>query len=138
MQYEPMQAKIIVRADFRRDSPEYRKPRPGTMTMTIAEAMMIYAWSPDWYHWLTFSVPMSVVSMAQVYQNGQDALESPPRALLVPLNSVGGPTHAYDMTRVLLGLRVSGGVVREKSDVGPDLKVGYQKLNDPSMSCTDK
>ena len=40
---EPMQAQIILRADFRRARPEYRKPRPGIMTSTIAEATMMKA-----------------------------------------------------------------------------------------------
>ena len=36
-----MQTQIILRADFLRARPEYRKPRPGIMTTTIAEAMMM-------------------------------------------------------------------------------------------------
>lgn len=31
-----------------------------------------------------------------------DILESPPRAGLVPLNTVGGPTHEYDIVAVFL------------------------------------
>ena len=34
---EAIHAQIIDRADLRRARPEYRKPRPGTMTKTIAE-----------------------------------------------------------------------------------------------------
>lgn len=51
-----IQAQIMLRADFLRARPEYRKPRPGIMVRTIAEAMMMYAWSPDWYHWLRLVV----------------------------------------------------------------------------------
>lgn len=47
---EPMHAMIILRADFLRARPEYRKPRPGTMTTTMAEATMMYAESPDVNH----------------------------------------------------------------------------------------
>ena len=36
-----MQVHIIVRADFRRASPEYKKPSPGIMTTTMAEAMIM-------------------------------------------------------------------------------------------------
>ncbi len=39
---EAMQANIMLSADFLLARPEYRKPRPGIMTSTIAEAMMIY------------------------------------------------------------------------------------------------
>jgi hypothetical protein len=52
---EPITAQSKLRADFRLAKPEYKNPRPGTMTRTMAEAMMIYAWSPDWYHLLRFS-----------------------------------------------------------------------------------
>jgi hypothetical protein len=38
---EAIQAQIMLRADLRRAKPEYRKPRPGTMTKTMAEATMI-------------------------------------------------------------------------------------------------
>jgi hypothetical protein len=38
---EPIQAQIMLKADLRRASPEYRKPRPGTMTNTMADATMI-------------------------------------------------------------------------------------------------
>lgn len=38
---EPMQAKIMLRADFLRASPEYKNPRPGTMVTTMAEATMM-------------------------------------------------------------------------------------------------
>lgn len=38
-----IQAHIIDRADFLRARPEYRKPRPGTIINTIAEATMMYA-----------------------------------------------------------------------------------------------
>jgi len=31
----------IVRADFRRARPEYKNPRPGIMTTTMAEATMM-------------------------------------------------------------------------------------------------
>lgn len=55
---EPMQAQIIDSADFRRARPEYRNPSPGTMTKTMAEATIMYAWSPDWNHLLTFSIPI--------------------------------------------------------------------------------
>lgn len=57
---EAIQAQIILRADFRRARPEYRNPSPGTITITMAEAARIYAWSPDWNHLLRFSVPASV------------------------------------------------------------------------------
>ena len=40
---EPIVAHIILNADFLRASPEYRKPRPGTMTSTMAEATIMYA-----------------------------------------------------------------------------------------------
>ena len=43
-----MQAHIIERADFLRASPEYRKPRPGTIIKTRHDEIMIYAWSPGW------------------------------------------------------------------------------------------
>lgn len=43
-------AHISDNADFLRARPEYRKPRPGTMMSTMADAMIMYAWSPDWYH----------------------------------------------------------------------------------------
>ncbi len=36
-----IQTQIMVRADFRLASPEYKKPRPGIMTTTIAEATMM-------------------------------------------------------------------------------------------------
>lgn len=45
-----IQAQIMLNADFLLASPEYKKPRPGTITSTMAEATMMYAWSPDWYH----------------------------------------------------------------------------------------
>lgn len=35
---DPIHAQMRDRADLRRARPEYRKPRPGTMTITIAEA----------------------------------------------------------------------------------------------------
>ena len=41
MEQEAMQAQIMDKADFLRAKPEYRKPRPGIMTNTMAEAMMI-------------------------------------------------------------------------------------------------
>lgn len=28
---------------------------PGIMSNTMHEAMMMNAWSPDWYHWFRFS-----------------------------------------------------------------------------------
>lgn len=40
---EAMQAQIMERADFRRAKPEYKKPSPGTMTRTMADATMMYA-----------------------------------------------------------------------------------------------
>ena len=40
-EHEPIQAQSMLRADFRRARPEYRKPRPGIMTRTMAEATMI-------------------------------------------------------------------------------------------------
>ena len=40
---EPMQAKIMLKADFRRARPEYKKPRPGIMTTTMAAATMMKA-----------------------------------------------------------------------------------------------
>lgn len=52
---EAIQAQIILRADFLRAKPEYRKPRPGIIINTIADAIKMYAWSPDWYHWFKFS-----------------------------------------------------------------------------------
>lgn len=42
-EYDAIHANIMLRADFLRARPEYRKPRPGIMTMTIADATMIYA-----------------------------------------------------------------------------------------------
>ena len=47
---DAMVTQSMVRADFLLASPEYRKPKPGIMTTTIAEAMMMYAWSPGEYH----------------------------------------------------------------------------------------
>jgi hypothetical protein len=44
---DPIHAHIIESADLRRANPEYRNPRPGIMRRTIADAMRIYAWSPD-------------------------------------------------------------------------------------------
>jgi hypothetical protein len=38
-----IQAHIIDRADFLRARPEYKKPRPGTMTNTRHDERMIYA-----------------------------------------------------------------------------------------------
>ena len=38
---DAIQAQIIDSADFLRARPEYRKPRPGIMTTTMAEATMI-------------------------------------------------------------------------------------------------
>lgn len=43
---EAMHAHIKESADLRLASPEYRKPRPGTMIKTMAEATMMNAWSP--------------------------------------------------------------------------------------------
>jgi hypothetical protein len=40
-EHEPIQAHIIDKADFLRARPEYRKPRPGIMTNTMAEATMM-------------------------------------------------------------------------------------------------
>ena len=37
----PMQAQIILKADFLRARPEYKNPSPGIMTTTMAEAMMM-------------------------------------------------------------------------------------------------
>ena len=66
-----MTAKIIESADFLRANPEYKNPRPGTMTstcvlcqslfhscervsvLTIAEATIMYEVSPGLNHWLT-------------------------------------------------------------------------------------
>lgn len=56
-------AQIRLRADFLRARPEYRKPRPGTMIKTMAEATMMYAWSPDWYHWLRLMTSASNVNV---------------------------------------------------------------------------
>lgn len=36
-----MHAHIMLSADFLRARPEYRKPRPGIMITTIADAMMM-------------------------------------------------------------------------------------------------
>lgn len=47
---EAMVTHIMVRADFRLASPEYKNPSPGIMTTTMAEAIIIYAWSPGEYH----------------------------------------------------------------------------------------
>lgn len=52
-----MQAQMSDRADLRRARPEYRKPRPGTMSSTMAEATMMKAMSPWMNHWFTFSDP---------------------------------------------------------------------------------
>ena len=38
---EARTAQINESADFRRASPEYRNPRPGTMTKTMAEPTMM-------------------------------------------------------------------------------------------------
>jgi hypothetical protein len=38
MDDDAMVAQIMLRADLRRASPEYRKPSPGTMTRAMAEA----------------------------------------------------------------------------------------------------
>lgn len=46
----------MERADFLRARPEYRKAMPGTMRRTRQAERMMKAWSPDWYHWLRFSV----------------------------------------------------------------------------------
>lgn len=37
---QPIQARIMWRADLRRTRPAYRKPRPGTMIHTKADATM--------------------------------------------------------------------------------------------------
>lgn len=50
---DAIQAKIMERADFLRAKPEYRKPRPGTMRSTMADATMMYEVSPGLNHWLT-------------------------------------------------------------------------------------
>ena len=42
-----MQAHIIDSADFLRARPEYRNPRPGTITKTRHDERMMYAVSPD-------------------------------------------------------------------------------------------
>ena len=47
---EAMVIQIMVRADFLRARPEYRNPKPGIMTTTMAEATRMYAWSPGEYH----------------------------------------------------------------------------------------
>ena len=47
---EAMVTQIIVSADFLLANPEYRNPRPGIMTTTMAEATIMYAWSPGEYH----------------------------------------------------------------------------------------
>lgn len=47
---EAMQTHIMVNADFRRANPEYRNPSPGIMTTTMAEATIMYAWSPGANH----------------------------------------------------------------------------------------
>ena len=47
---EAMQAQIMDKADFLRARPEYKNPSPGIMIKTMAEATMMYAESPDWYH----------------------------------------------------------------------------------------
>jgi hypothetical protein len=47
MEQDAIQAQSRLRADLRLARPEYRKPRPGTMINTIAEATMMYALSPD-------------------------------------------------------------------------------------------
>lgn len=43
MEQDAMQAQIMLSADFLRASPEYRKPSPGTMINTMADATMMYA-----------------------------------------------------------------------------------------------
>ena len=47
---EAIHAQIKLKADFRRASPEYKKPKPAGMTSTMAEATMMYAWSPGLNH----------------------------------------------------------------------------------------
>ena len=38
---EPIQAQIMLSADFLRARPEYKKPRPGIITNTMAEATIM-------------------------------------------------------------------------------------------------
>jgi hypothetical protein len=40
---DPIHAQIMLSADFLLANPEYKNPRPGTMTSTMAEATMMYA-----------------------------------------------------------------------------------------------
>ena len=63
-EHDAMQAHTMLNADFLRARPEYRKPRPGTMSNTIADATMMKAWSPDWNHWFKFSRPVQELSLA--------------------------------------------------------------------------
>lgn len=47
---EAIHAQISDSADFRLARPEYKKPSPGTINKTIAEATMINEVSPESYH----------------------------------------------------------------------------------------
>jgi hypothetical protein len=63
------------------------------MTKTIAEAMIMYDWSPELYHWFRFSL-----------------LESPPIASWpsVKLYGAGAPIHEYDMAADSAGCKRTG------------------------------
>jgi hypothetical protein len=62
------------------------------MINTIADAIKMYAWSPDWYHWFKFSVAAVMLDAAHYRMPSMDLLESPPNGD-VPLNSVGLPVQ---------------------------------------------
>lgn len=61
-----MTTQIRDKADFLRDRPEYRNAMPGTMSKTMHAETMMKAWSPDWYHWFKFSVPILRVVLVSV------------------------------------------------------------------------
>jgi hypothetical protein len=66
------------------------------MINTIADAIKMYAWSPDWYHWFKFSSAVMMLGDAHgrpdVTEYGVNSLESPPNGK-VPLNCVGLPVQ---------------------------------------------
>lgn len=89
------------------------------MIKTMAEATMMKAWSPDWYHWFKFSVTVDLSRVSHLRltserrccgvldARAEDLPESPPVGV-VPLNWVGGPVHEYDMATDVPGGCVCG------------------------------
>src|SRR5690606_20822493 len=71
----PEHAAIMARADLRRARPAYRKPRPGTISSTMAALTITYAWSPAANHLFTFSIPnQPVISIAAISDERSDQL----------------------------------------------------------------